>query len=67
MIAGRADPGVLLVDMENGAGIDYGTDFEADGIHLLQSGYDKMGHAWSAAVVPTLPLFRMRTTWRWMP
>jgi hypothetical protein len=55
MVAGRADPRVILVDMENGSGIEYSsTDFEADGIHLTQSGYDKIGAAWSAAVVTFL-------------
>lgn len=51
MVTGRADPGIILVDMENGAGISYSSaDFEADGIHLVQTGYDKMGAAWSAAM-----------------
>ncbi|PID91728.1 MAG: hypothetical protein CSA96_06525 [Bacteroidetes bacterium] len=54
MVADRGDPGLVLVDMELGAGIDYPGDFEADGIHLLQSGYDKMGKAWALAVADYL-------------
>ncbi|MEN8156698.1 MAG: T9SS type A sorting domain-containing protein [Bacteroidota bacterium] len=50
IVAGRGDPTIRLVDMESGAGILYGGDFEADGIHLLQSGYDKMGAAWFKAI-----------------
>jgi len=54
MVAGRGDPDIILVDMETGAGINYGSDFETDGVHLLQSGYDKMGTGWSDAVITYL-------------
>jgi fibronectin type 3 domain-containing protein len=50
MVAGRGDPSVILVDMETGAGIDYSTEIMADGIHPLQSAYDKMGDTWYASL-----------------
>lgn len=43
MLADRADPDVFVVDMEEGAGIDYGTEMDGDGVHPLQSALDKMG------------------------
>ena len=50
MVAGRADPSIILVDMESGAGIDYSTEMYSDGIHLLQSANDKMGQNWYTSV-----------------
>ena len=50
MVTLRNDPTVIFVDMETTPGILYGADFEPDGIHLLQSGYDKMGGGWYTAI-----------------
>lgn len=43
---------LLVVDMENGAGIDYASADMADELHPSQIGYDKMGTNWypSAAI-----------------
>ncbi len=46
MVALRGDPTILMVDMENGANIVYGTDLQSDGIHVEESGYDKMAQVW---------------------
>jgi len=46
MVARRNDPSIILVDMENGAGIDYSVDIKDDGIHPYESGYIKMGQTW---------------------
>lgn len=40
---------LILIDMECGAGLDYYNDL-ADQVHPNQSGYDKMGEAWFAAI-----------------
>jgi hypothetical protein len=45
MVAARADSRIIMVDMENGAGIDYSTDM-ADDLHPNQLGYDKMARLW---------------------
>ncbi len=50
MVADRADPWILMVDMEDGAGIDYGTEIEIDGIHPKQSAFDKIGVKWFEAI-----------------
>ncbi|UCH15301.1 MAG: hypothetical protein JSV22_04875, partial [Bacteroidales bacterium] len=49
MISLRNDDDVFIVDMEFGAGIDYGSDMR-DYLHPLPSGYDKMGYQWFKAV-----------------
>lgn len=54
---------LILVDMENSAGIIYeyqanGGDFvdtDSNGIHPVASGYDKMAAIWEAALLPILP------------
>jgi len=46
MVARRNDPSIIVVDMENGAGIDYSVDIKDDGIHPFESGYIKMGQTW---------------------
>ena len=38
-----------MVDMENGAGIDYYTDMDDD-LHPNHLGYDKMAAVWFAAL-----------------
>jgi len=45
MVTARADSRIMMVDMENGAGIDYSTDM-ADDLHPNQFGYDKMAELW---------------------
>ena len=50
IVNGRGDPSVILVDMENGAGIDYPTEMMLDGIHPLPAAYIKMGQTWYAAL-----------------
>lgn len=51
-VENRAEFGstLFMVDMENGAGIDYTTypagDMLADGIHLYKTGYTKMANIW---------------------
>ena len=50
LIASRGDPGIIMVDLESGAGINYNTEMLADGIHPTQSAYDKMGRQWYAAL-----------------
>lgn len=53
---------LILVDMECAAGIDYDNDF-TDQVHPNQSGYDKMGEAWFAAIdawsPPTGPTYSL--------
>ena len=49
MVTGRGDPNVILVDMATDAGL-VPADYYLDGIHLVQTGYDKMGGVWSSAV-----------------
>ncbi len=56
MIAARGDASVFMVDLESGAGIDYATEMDPDGIHPLQSAYDKMGDTWFTAVDDYLSL-----------
>ena len=48
MAQNRIDSGddIILVDMENGAGIDYGRDMMPDGIHPNNTGYSKMAGVW---------------------
>lgn len=47
-IAGGDD--LLVVDMENGAGMDYGSADMAGTLHPSQAGYDKMATNWYPAV-----------------
>ncbi len=46
MVALRNDPSIIVVDMEDGAGMDYLVDMKDDGIHPYESGYIKMGQTW---------------------
>lgn len=50
MVAARNDSSIIMVDIENGAGIDYGVDMQDDGIHPKESGYNKMGQKWFEAI-----------------
>lgn len=50
MVAARNDSNIHIVDMENGAGIDYEVDLHDDGIHPNESGYAKMGQKWFEAI-----------------
>ncbi|MEN8229378.1 MAG: putative Ig domain-containing protein [Bacteroidota bacterium] len=50
MVAARNDPNIIMVDIENGASINYSVDIQSDGIHPEQSGYDKMGQKWFEAI-----------------
>jgi len=50
MVAARNDPDIMMVDIENGAGINYLTDMQDDGIHPYESGYTKMGQKWFEAI-----------------
>ena len=49
MVKARADHRITMVDMENGAGIDYYTDMDDD-LHPNHLGYDKMAAVWFAAL-----------------
>ena len=46
MVQNRNDNDIYIVDMEHGAGIDYGRDMMPDGIHPNNSGYEKMSKVW---------------------
>jgi lysophospholipase L1-like esterase len=50
MVLGRPNDRVIMVDMENGAGIAYGTGTPgpdmSDNLHPNQSGYEKMAAKW---------------------
>ena len=50
MVALRGDPNIIMVDMEDGAGIDYATEMLADGIHPQPSAYGKMAQTWFDAL-----------------
>ena len=50
MVAARNDPNIIMVDIEDGAGINYTVDMQSDEIHPEQSGYDKMGQKWFEAI-----------------
>jgi len=45
---------IILVDMENGAGINYEKDFE-DTTHPNRSGYKKMANVWFHTIIKYLP------------
>ena len=45
---------LLVVDMENGAGIDYGSPDMKDRLHPSQLGYDKMATNWYPVVVQAI-------------
>jgi lysophospholipase L1-like esterase len=45
MVNARNDSRIIMVDMENGAGINYSTDMR-DNLHPNQTGYDSMAYAW---------------------
>lgn len=49
MVKARADSRIVMVDMEDGAGIDYYTDMDDD-LHPNHLGYDKMAAAWFDAL-----------------
>ncbi len=53
MVAARADSRIIMVDMEDGAGIDYYTDMDDD-LHPNHLGYDKMAAVWCNALVSLL-------------
>ncbi len=59
MVAARNDPDIIIVDIENGAGINYSVDMQPDGIHPYESGYTKMGQKWFEAIqaLNTAPYF----------
>ncbi len=50
MVSQRNDPHIIMVNMENGAGINYSTEM-ADELHPKQSGFDKMGAKWFEAII----------------
>jgi lysophospholipase L1-like esterase len=50
MVASRGDPSIRIVDIESGAGINYSTEMQSDGIHPKQSAYDRMGQKWFSAI-----------------
>ena len=49
MVIARNDPKIKMVDMENGAGINYSTDMY-DNLHPNQNGYNKMAAKWFQAI-----------------
>ena len=54
---------ISVVDMENGAGIDYTVGVDMNGtVHPNYSGYDKMAKAWFRAMSPYLP-YRVSHYW----
>lgn len=59
MVAARNDPSIILVDIENGAGINYATEMQDDLIHPLPAAYTKMGQKWFDAIqaLNTAPYF----------
>jgi lysophospholipase L1-like esterase len=50
MVKARDDSRIVMVDMENGAGIDYYTDMDDD-LHPNYLGYDKMAAVWFKALI----------------
>lgn len=50
MVRARADSRIIMVDMEDGAGIDYYMDMDDD-LHPNHLGYDKMAAVWYDALV----------------
>ncbi|VGO21633.1 Multidomain esterase [Pontiella sulfatireligans] len=51
---------IIVVDMENGAGIDYSSGDMADGLHPSPIGYDKMATNWYPAVVQAISQQRVQ-------
>jgi len=49
MVTARADSRIIMVDMEDGAGIDYYTDMDDD-LHPNYLGYNKMAAVWFEAL-----------------
>lgn len=49
MVNNRGDDRIIMVDMENGAGINYSTDMN-DYLHPNPQGYEKMGAKWFEAL-----------------
>ena len=49
MVTARADSRIIMVDMEDGAGIDYYTDMDDD-LHPNHLGYNKMAAVWFEAL-----------------
>ena len=50
MVKARADSHIVMVDMEDGAGIDYYTDMDDD-LHPNHLGYEKMAAVWYEALI----------------
>ena len=50
MVRARADSRIVMVDMEDGGGIDYYTDMDDD-LHPNYLGYDKMAAVWFDALI----------------
>ncbi len=51
MVEARHDKRIIMVDMENGAGINYCTDMAPDGLHPNRFGYNKMAVVWFNALI----------------
>lgn len=49
MVNSRGDDRIVMVNMESGANINYGTDM-IDNLHPNPSGFDKMAHKWFEAI-----------------
>jgi len=49
MVLARSDNRIVMVDMEDGADINYSTDMR-DNLHPNQTGYDKMAYVWFDAL-----------------
>lgn len=50
MVSARGDSRIRMVNMENGAGINYAADM-IDNLHPAQTGYDKMAQKWYDALM----------------
>lgn len=50
VVAARVDGSVFLVDQQSGALISYATEMDVDGVHPLQTAFDKMGLNWFNAL-----------------
>ena len=63
MALGRANDKIVMVDLECGAGLDYGVDTTApymhdmyDNLHPNRSGYEKMADVWFEGLLKILPV-----------
>jgi hypothetical protein len=54
MAINRGDPDIYIVDMENGAGINYGLDM-IDNLHPNAMGYEKMAVTWFSKITEIVP------------